>query len=84
MVSRGIGSEETKARLAHAQELAKDAIRSLVGERYVTYQRNESECELFIVRCNTSWIVPDFVQATERSPNVRSPPEDTFAKVAFP
>src|SRR5712675_1323370 len=46
-----------------------------------TCERNEPQCWLFILRCNTSWIdCPDFVHATLSAYDDRSPPQDALAK----
>jgi hypothetical protein len=38
------------------------------------FPRNERQCRAFIVHCNISWVVPDFVHATLRATDDPSPP----------
>jgi len=59
-------------------------LRSTISGRQSFNERNEPEGGLFILRCNTSWIVPDFVHAPLSAYDDRSSPQDTLAKNPLP
>jgi hypothetical protein len=42
---------------------ASAVLHSTISGHESSKERNEPEGDMFILRCNTSWIVPDFVHA---------------------